>query len=179
MRGALPPPTMWSFVHLYDPESEQIVAQSDARPLKGTYPTNAWRAGEVISDEIVLDLGDVPAGAYRLAMGMVGGEQHRIGPTIVTATGEIVPDGPVDLGGQDRAESEVREVTQRFTETLCPARKRCLDYSVILRVPLCSSIRAHRGCGRIQSSAAGRRFVRRAPGRARGRRRGRPGRCRL
>ena len=84
------------FCHLYDPESEEIVAQSDARPLQGTYPTNAWQAGEVISDEIVLPLRDVPAGVYRLAIGMVeASTRERV--EIVTSAGEAVPDGRLVL----------------------------------------------------------------------------------
>jgi hypothetical protein len=87
-----PLPDYVVFVHLYDPESQEIVAQSDARPLNGTYPTNAWQEGEVIGDEIVLSLADVPAGVYRLAIGMVeaNGTDRA---TIVSASGEAVPGG--------------------------------------------------------------------------------------
>jgi hypothetical protein len=87
-----PLPDYVVFVHLYDTESQEIVAQSDARPLNGTYPTNAWQEGEVIGDEIVLSLADVPAGVYRLAIGMVeaNGTDRA---TIVSASGEAVPGG--------------------------------------------------------------------------------------
>jgi hypothetical protein len=60
------------FVHLIDPSTEAIVAQSDSRPQNGTYPTQWWRQGEVVSDEIVLSLEDVPAGEYRVAIGVYG-----------------------------------------------------------------------------------------------------------
>jgi hypothetical protein len=87
-----PVPDYVVFVHLYDPESQEIVAQSDARPLNGTYPTNAWQDGEVIDDEIVLPLAGVPAGVYRLAIGMVeANDKGRA--TIVSASGEAAPDG--------------------------------------------------------------------------------------
>jgi hypothetical protein len=84
------------FVHLYDPESETIVAQSDARPFRGTYPTHAWHAGEVLSDKIVLALADVPSGSYRLAVGMVEANSRDRVP-IVNASGESPPGGRLIL----------------------------------------------------------------------------------
>ncbi|MGQ9681224.1 MAG: 6-pyruvoyl-tetrahydropterin synthase-related protein [Anaerolineae bacterium] len=57
------------FVHLYDPSTESIVAQRDAMPLADTYPTSRWAKGEVVSDRIVLDMGQVPPGRYQLAVG--------------------------------------------------------------------------------------------------------------
>jgi hypothetical protein len=57
------------FVHLYDPATEQIVAQDDAMPRAWTYPTSWWQAGEVVSETVLLDLSAVPPGAYRLAVG--------------------------------------------------------------------------------------------------------------
>jgi hypothetical protein len=96
-----PPPDYAVFYHLYEPDSEQIVAQADGRPLKGTYPTNAWRADEVIVDEVELEWSSVPAGVYRLAVGMVDAN----GPdraTVVTQIGELVPGGRLIL--EDRIE---------------------------------------------------------------------------
>jgi hypothetical protein len=84
------------FVHLYDPTNESIVAQSDARPLNGTYPTHAWHEGEVVSDEIVLTLADVPSGSYRLAVGMVEANSRDRAP-IVNASGEVSPGGRLIL----------------------------------------------------------------------------------
>jgi hypothetical protein len=60
------------FVHLFDPKTEQIPAQWDSQPREGKYPTTQWAAGEVVSEEITLSLKDVPAGAYRLAVGLYG-----------------------------------------------------------------------------------------------------------
>ena len=100
-----PPPDYVIFYHLYAHDDGKIVAQSDARPLKGTYPTNAWRAGEAISDEVVLDLSNVPAGVYRLAVGMVeANDKERA--TIVTEAGEVVPGGRLTL--EDRIELPAR-----------------------------------------------------------------------
>jgi hypothetical protein len=58
------------FVHLVDPVSGQLVAQADVMPHNWTYPTTWWEVGEVVSDEIVLPLIDVPPGIYRLEMGV-------------------------------------------------------------------------------------------------------------
>lgn len=67
------------FVHLFNPATEQIPAQSDSPPRNGAYPTSQWAPGEVVSDEIVIALKDVPAGAYRLAVGVYGpGDAPRL-----------------------------------------------------------------------------------------------------
>ena len=49
----------------------QPVAQADSPPLAGDYPTSMWAAGETISDPHPMALpGDLPAGEYRLLVGM-------------------------------------------------------------------------------------------------------------
>jgi len=58
------------FVHVFDPATEKIVAQSDVMPRNNTYPTSRWIQGEVITDSITLSLADAPAGAYRIAIGL-------------------------------------------------------------------------------------------------------------
>jgi len=58
------------FVHLFDPATETIPRQDDAMPLRNTYPTRWWAEGEVVSDAIPLSLSGVPAGQYRLAVGV-------------------------------------------------------------------------------------------------------------
>jgi hypothetical protein len=84
------------FVHLFDPASEEIAVQSDARPQRGTYPTRWWRADEVVSEEIVLALEDVPAARYRLAVGIYdAGDKDRL--TVVNVSGETLPDGRLIL----------------------------------------------------------------------------------
>jgi hypothetical protein len=57
------------FVHLFDSESEQIVAQADDFPQGGAYPTTQWAEGEVVSDTITINLANVPPGSYRVALG--------------------------------------------------------------------------------------------------------------
>jgi hypothetical protein len=58
------------FVHLFDPDTDSLVTQSDAQPRGGTYPTSWWTTGEVISDTVTLSLEDTPEGTYRLAVGL-------------------------------------------------------------------------------------------------------------
>jgi len=60
------------FVHLVDAEG-RIVAQADAQPVGGSRPTRGWQAGEYIEDRYVLRTEGVPAGAYRIALGMYDG----------------------------------------------------------------------------------------------------------
>ena len=68
-RALLPPAQDYAvFVHLLDAE-DQIVAQHDGQPQGGAYPTSVWDTGEVVADEHVLDLADLPAGGYRLRVG--------------------------------------------------------------------------------------------------------------
>ena len=57
------------FVHLSDATGETIVAQSDAMPQNGAYPTSLWVDGEVVSETVVLDVRGAPAGSYRIAVG--------------------------------------------------------------------------------------------------------------
>ena len=54
------------FVHVAD-ANDGIVAQSDAQPLFGRYPTSIWSPGESIVDERVFP---VPAGEYQLFVGL-------------------------------------------------------------------------------------------------------------
>lgn len=58
------------FVHLARPADDKIVAQYDAMPFGGRYPTSWWAAGEVVSETVTLDLVGVQPGAYRLAIGV-------------------------------------------------------------------------------------------------------------
>ncbi|HOG46151.1 MAG TPA: 6-pyruvoyl-tetrahydropterin synthase-related protein [Anaerolineae bacterium] len=57
------------FLHLYDPTTNENVAQRDAFPLGDTYFTIQWAPGEVVSDRLVLDMAQVPHGRYLLAAG--------------------------------------------------------------------------------------------------------------
>jgi hypothetical protein len=65
------------FVHLFDPATEGILAQHDAMPQNNTYPTSRWAADEVVEDPITLSLSEVPAGRYRLGVGLYWKEGDR------------------------------------------------------------------------------------------------------
>ena len=54
----------------FDPDTEDIVTQSDAMPQGGAYPTSWWIKGEVVSETVTLPLEGVPGGEYRLAVGL-------------------------------------------------------------------------------------------------------------
>jgi hypothetical protein len=58
------------FTHLIDVE-DRLWAQQDNQPQKGEHPTLGWREGEVVADRYHLLLpDDIPAGQYRLEVGM-------------------------------------------------------------------------------------------------------------
>jgi hypothetical protein len=58
------------FMHLYDAESETLVAQVDTMPQDWTYPTTWWEADKVVSDEMMLSFEGIPPGTYRLGVGV-------------------------------------------------------------------------------------------------------------
>jgi hypothetical protein len=65
-----PPPEDYTiFVHLLD-EDGNLIAQQDAQPLDGIYPTGTWAAGEQISTSHTLALPDNSPPAARVAAGM-------------------------------------------------------------------------------------------------------------
>jgi hypothetical protein len=51
---------------LLDPSNGNRVWQNDAAPRDWSYPTTWWDVGEVVSDTLTCDLGDIPDGQYRL-----------------------------------------------------------------------------------------------------------------
>lgn len=57
------------FVHLLD-AAGNIVAQRDAPPRAGTYPTSIWDVGEIIPDEYTLPIPADARGPFSLAIGM-------------------------------------------------------------------------------------------------------------
>ena len=57
------------FVHLLDANGVPR-AQADVIPQNGARPTGSWLPGEIITDEITLQIpADLPAGQYRLTTG--------------------------------------------------------------------------------------------------------------
>lgn len=79
------------FVHLIDDESA-IVRQVDAIHCNWDCPTSQWGVGSSILDESILPLWTLPAGEYRLAIGLYDEETgERLLPS--TDSGTIVQDG--------------------------------------------------------------------------------------
>jgi hypothetical protein len=81
------------FVHLLD-AAGQVVAQADAPPAAGRYPTSLWDSDEIIIDERTLPA--VPSGPHTLAIGLYRPD-----------TGERLPaagfvDGVVPLGSMEQ-----------------------------------------------------------------------------
>lgn len=58
------------FVHLYDAETGELVAQRDVVPYGWTYPTHWWEAEEVVSDVVQFSLAEVVTGKYVLGVGV-------------------------------------------------------------------------------------------------------------
>jgi hypothetical protein len=58
------------FAHLYEMDSETLVAQADVMPYNWTYPTTWWAEGEVVIDGITVPLDDVSSGIYRVVIGV-------------------------------------------------------------------------------------------------------------
>jgi hypothetical protein len=79
------------FVHLLDPETQEIVAQVDAMPYGYTYPTAWWEKGEVVSDELVLPLEGEKAITCKLT---VGAYDHETGTRLLVrdASGALQPE---------------------------------------------------------------------------------------
>jgi hypothetical protein len=79
------------FVHLAPLSTPEPIRQDDRFTLNGMYPTGMWVPGEIISETVTLNLADVPAGEYQLAIGWYDPDtQDRL--TAVTDTGSL-PDG--------------------------------------------------------------------------------------
>ncbi|NDJ52268.1 MAG: hypothetical protein GYB68_04175 [Chloroflexi bacterium] len=89
--GALTKPSSdyMIFIHLFDPATEEIVAQLDTMPRAFGYPTSRWLEGEVVSDSYSIDLSTLPPGSYRIGLGWYQVDGPRL-PTI-DADGQRFP----------------------------------------------------------------------------------------
>jgi hypothetical protein len=90
----------YHFVHLVNPLTGQIVAQHDSMPMNGTYPTSQWAEGEIVADRLSLDISQVPAGNYELALGLyreTDGSFPRL--TVVDEQGTQLPGDRLVLPG--------------------------------------------------------------------------------
>lgn len=85
------------FSHLLSPGGE-LAAQHDGPPIQGVRPTPSWRAGEVIEDGHLVQLGDdVNPGKYELAVGMYDAETMQRVP-VYDASGGRLPDDRIVVG---------------------------------------------------------------------------------
>lgn len=85
------------FSHLLSP-SGGLAAQHDGRPIRGVRPAPSWRAGEVIEDGHLLQLGDdLAPGEYELSVGMYDPETMQRVPAY-DASGERLPEDRVIVG---------------------------------------------------------------------------------
>jgi 4-amino-4-deoxy-L-arabinose transferase-like glycosyltransferase len=83
------------FVHLVD-EDGQIVGQGDGPPMEGSYPTSNWDPGETVTDVHRLESkADVPAGSYRLLVGLYVPED---GTRLPVTDGPGLGDDHVEIG---------------------------------------------------------------------------------
>ncbi len=78
------------FVHIYDPATEEILAQDDAMPRAWTYPTSLWMSEEVVSETLALDMSTVPEGTYHMAVGWYNPENATRLPA-TDANGASIP----------------------------------------------------------------------------------------
>jgi 4-amino-4-deoxy-L-arabinose transferase-like glycosyltransferase len=80
------------FIHLVD-AADQLVAQSDAQPLDGNYPTSIWSAGETVVDQRMIA---VPAGHFRVYVGLYQWETLK--RLSVLSSGRPTPEDRLLLG---------------------------------------------------------------------------------
>jgi hypothetical protein len=77
-----------TFVHIRD-QAGKTVAQVDAQPLAGDYPTSRWRVGEMVVDSILVPLpAKLPAGTYRLLVGLYRWDTLERLPVMNDTSGE-------------------------------------------------------------------------------------------
>lgn len=60
---------LYHFVHVED-ASGVIVAQHDGMPRHNTYPTSQWLTGEIVADEVEIDLDQLARGEYTVYVGL-------------------------------------------------------------------------------------------------------------
>jgi hypothetical protein len=94
-----------AFVHLWRPGDAQPLAQDDAPPRGGWFPTSAWRAGDRVPDVHVLrPPADLPAGSYPLWAGLYrpeDGSRLRATGREARLPHDLVPLGTVEVMDPD------------------------------------------------------------------------------
>jgi hypothetical protein len=92
------------FVHVVDPTNDLRVAQDDSKPLRWTYPTPYWTAGEVVVDAIPLSLEEAPPGTYQLIVGIYDTDTKDRAP-VIDGSGQLAPDDQMILPEEIEVES--------------------------------------------------------------------------
>jgi len=87
------------FVHVFDPATGVPVAQDDAMPHRGAYPTKFWGPGEAVEDVIPISLRGVLAGGYGIAVGVYDPATMERLP-VMDGAGRPQPDGRLVLPGE-------------------------------------------------------------------------------
>jgi hypothetical protein len=83
------------FVHVLDGDGSPI-AQADAHPKNGAYPTGAWSPGEVIDDCVALDVPDLPLRGWSAQVGLYNlADLTRL--PVRDRSGQALPDQAVTL----------------------------------------------------------------------------------
>ena len=95
------------FIHVFDPASGLPLAQDDAMPRRGEYPTRFWAPGEIVVDEIAISLDGVPDGNYGIAVGVYDQfTNERL--AVLTRDGRLAADGRLELPGETVIVGEVQ-----------------------------------------------------------------------
>lgn len=90
-------PDYTQFVHLYDP-ALGMAAQQDSQPRHGGNPTSSWVDGEVIVDEIPLQVSEEAApGTYRLLFGLYDAQAGGARVPVYGADGQRLENDQVVL----------------------------------------------------------------------------------
>jgi hypothetical protein len=85
-----------TFLHLRD-AGNRTVAQKDQPPAAGGYPTSLWDPGEIVMDEIVLPLEQLPPGQYTPVVGLYEFSSGMRLPLAGLPADEI-PLQPIEIG---------------------------------------------------------------------------------
>jgi hypothetical protein len=88
-----------AFVHIYN-SSGQLLAQADGPPGGGLVAQALWQVGDGLRERRSIDLSDLPAGRYKVAVGAYSAIDG--GRLTATAAGEPLPDNVTVIGEFDR-----------------------------------------------------------------------------
>jgi 4-amino-4-deoxy-L-arabinose transferase-like glycosyltransferase len=101
--AASPLPDYTVFVHLYPPDeaaSAPPIAQNDAAPCQGRFPTSGWQTGDIVLDEHTLTLpGDAASDSVVIALGIYTWPAlERISPVVLASSdAALLPENRVLL----------------------------------------------------------------------------------